>query len=370
MQVNSNNSSQTIQNTNSVETTPAQKTVTVEKSSEQAYNSKFNEDSIHYFKLFQDITPFQLSNKEQENQNQIDKDIFDVFKKYENIYGKNDNFGFSHPTLNTAIMFNDEEFFNKVEEENRQGSKYVDGKLVKSYTQVAEEILNGKAELHEHNPDEKDIDYYNNFLEVNDKKDSYKNWQEHRDYIAKKGFKLIKEKDSATAFGTGIGADFKVYDKDNFEDLLNMLDKREKEHFINTYRIDETKVDKSELASMIKEQQTLKYEKEEEIYNKASAKEKLAYRENPMSLLANDSDDVIKLEIINIGKSKTEWLERLDNYKTHVEDAVQRHYEDNGFKYVDRIVKDLEENVKYFDNFINDLKDKWKTDTPEFSVYG
>jgi len=370
MQITSNNPSQTIQNTNLVETTPVQKTVTVEKNNEQAYNSNFNEESVHYFKLSQDITPFQLSNKEQENQNQIDKDVFDVFKKYENIYGKEDSYKFLHPTLNIATMFSDEEFFNKVQEKEEEGSKYVDGKLIKSYTQIAEEIRNGKAELYEHNPHEKDIGYYNNFLEVNDKVDTYKNWQEHRDYIKEKGLKLIKEKDSATAFGTGIGADFKIYDKDNFEDLLKMLDKREKEHFINTYRIDETKVDKNELASMIKEQQTLIYEKEEDIYNKASASEKAKHRVSYMSLLANDSDDIIKFDIINVGKSKTEWLERLDNYKTHVEEAVQRHYTDNGFKYADKILQSLEENVKFFDNFISDLKDKWKTDTPEFSVYG
>ena len=172
-----------------------------------------------YFEPKEDISAYQISDKEQEKQNQIDKDVYKMLmnsidtvennkEKYTFIYVEQD------PDVTGTLAFLESLTPERLKEDELNEKRMMLG-------QLEMDIENKKRMMNpneyktedEHQADYKDsMMNFKEFIKNKGKDDNYENFIEYKQYESNSIINSIKEGNSTMAIG------FKLYDKDNIDE--------------------------------------------------------------------------------------------------------------------------------------------------------
>ncbi len=263
---------------------------------------KYNETSKFYFELSEDISKYQISPEEQEKQNKIDEDVSNIVKKYTS---NDKGYSMFRADLNLDYTTFRKDFYN---------DEFV--KYWNEQTKILQNLRKNGAEVTQ------------KLLDDNPIIQSYR----------KKQKELFKD---------GLSIDFKYYS-------IKDIEENAKNSFKNIYHLSNN-ISSEEFNTIYTEYREII--KEKELEAKKAGKDLMHY------LYQNaDAGTLEKDFIIQNSKSKTEWLDHFDRYKTILEGYLEEYNTNKNIELGPagiHIPNDLKENIKYFDNIIKDLKDLW-----------
>jgi len=201
---------------------------------------------------------------------------------------------------------------------------------------------------------------FKEYIENKDKNDTYENFIEYKTYEFDSMINSVKDGDSM------IRKDFKLYNKNNVDEIKKDSDNYAKKFYQGTYRLTNEFVNSKDMKDFMSVQGSNISKKEAEVYDNSTESQKEVLRNSSSYMWDYSFDDKIKADVIGSNRSKSEWIEHFQDQKSHIEEVLN----DNRVTFENGIEDKLHKNIEFIDKNIKTLLDKWENTEPSFNIYG
>ena len=331
-------------------------------------NTNFNKESMLYFEPKIDISMYQISDEEQEKQNQIDKDVYEVLiNSLETVKNDKDKYTFVNVDLDLdvgGIL----SFFELMTPERIKKDELSHQKMMLGQIEINIENQKRMMNYSEYKTeDEYSADYkesmmgFKEFLKSKGENDTYENFKDYKKYEFEESVKSIKANGDMA-----YSRNFKLYDERNIDELKEDTYDDTKKLYQGTYRLADEFVNSENMDAFMSIARGEIDKKQADIYDNSSEHKKRALRHKLGYMWDHSFDDKVKADVIGANRSKSEWIEHFQNQKSHIEEVLN----DDKVDFVDRVEDKLHKNIEFIDKNIKTLLDKWENTEPSFNIYG